>query len=167
MGMGEPMDNYEAVRQSIEVLTADWGLAWSPQRITVSTVGVIPTLKRLLDETRCHVAVSLHSPFSDEREELMPVERAYPIAEVVDMLRRYNWRGQRRISFEYIMFRGLNDDILHAAALCSFLCPWDLFGGKDKGRMTDRRNWESEFNTSIIMEPVIRNISMAIPNHQG
>ncbi|MBQ5509267.1 MAG: radical SAM protein, partial [Muribaculaceae bacterium] len=74
MGMGEPMDNYDAVRQTIDVMTAEWGLAWSPQRITVSTVGIIPTLKRLLDETRCHVAVSLHNPFLEEREAIMPVE---------------------------------------------------------------------------------------------
>lgn len=121
MGMGEPMDNYEAVRQSIEVLTSEWGLAWSPQRITVSTVGVIPTLKRLLDETRCHVAVSLHNPFPVERESIMPVEKAYSITDVVKLLQQYNWRGQRRISFEYIMFRGLNDDIRHASALRSLL----------------------------------------------
>ena len=121
MGMGEPMDNYDAVRQTIDVMTAEWGLAWSPQRITVSTVGIIPTLKRLLDETRCHVAVSLHNPFLEEREAIMPVERAYPIADVVKLLQQYNWRGQRRISFEYIMFRGLNDDIRHASALRSLL----------------------------------------------
>ena len=121
MGMGEPMDNYEAVKQSVEVLTADWGLGWSPQRITVSTVGIIPTLRRLLDEMRCHVAVSLHNPFPDEREEVMPVERAYPITDVIKLLRQYDWHGQRRISFEYIMFRGQNDDIRHAAALTSLL----------------------------------------------
>lgn len=121
MGMGEPMDNYEAVKQSIEVLTSDWGLGWSPQRITVSSVGLIPTLKRLLDEMRCHVAVSLHNPFADEREKIMPVEKAYPIAEVIKLLQRYDWHGQRRISFEYIMFRGLNDDLRHAAGLRSLL----------------------------------------------
>ena len=121
MGMGEPMDNYEAVRQSLEVLTSSWGLAWSPQRITVSTVGIIPSLRRLLDETRCHVAVSLHNAVPAERERLMPVERAYPISDVVALLRQYDWHGQRRISFEYIMFRGINDDIAHAAALLNLL----------------------------------------------
>lgn len=121
MGMGEPMDNFEAVKQSIEVLTSDWGLGWSPQRITVSSVGIIPTLKRLLDETHPHVAVSLHSPFPDEREQIMPVEKAYPIEDVLKLLNQYNWYGQRRISFEYIMFRGLNDDLRHAAALCGLL----------------------------------------------
>lgn len=121
MGMGEPMDNYEAVKQSVEVLTADWGLGWSPQRITVSSVGIIPTFKRMLDEMRCHVAVSLHNPFPEEREAIMPVERAYPIAEVVKLLNQYDWHHQRRISFEYIMFKGLNDDIRHASALCSLL----------------------------------------------
>lgn len=121
MGMGEPMDNYEAVKQSIEVLTSDWGLGWSPQRITVSSVGLVPNLRRLLDELRCHVAVSLHNPFAEEREKIMPVERAYPIADVVRLLHRYDWHGQRRISFEYIMFRGLNDDIRHASGLISLL----------------------------------------------
>ena len=121
MGMGEPMDNFDAVKQSVEVLTSDWGLGWSPQRITVSTVGIIPTLRRLLDEMRCHVAVSLHNPFPSEREEIMPVERAYSITEVVKLLRQYDWHGQRRISFEYIMFGGLNDDIRHASALRSLL----------------------------------------------
>lgn len=121
MGMGEPMDNYEAVKQSLEVLTSDWGLAWSPQRITVSSVGIIPVLKRLLDETRCHVAVSLHNPIPAEREDIMPMEKAYPIADVIKLLKQYNWHGQRRISFEYIMFRGLNDDIRHAAALRNLL----------------------------------------------
>ena len=129
MGMGEPMDNYEAVKQCLEVLCSDWGLGWSPQRITVSTVGIVPALERLLNETRCHVAVSLHNPFAEEREAIMPTERAYPIADVVRLLNRYNWYGQRRISFEYIMFRGLNDDIRHAEALRSLL----YHGSKQSG----------------------------------
>lgn len=121
MGMGEPMDNFEAVKQSVEVLTSDWGWGWSPQRITVSTVGIIPTLRRLLDEMKCHVAVSLHNPFPSEREAIMPVEKAYPIVDVVKLLRQYDWHGQRRISFEYIMFGGLNDDMHHASALRNLL----------------------------------------------
>lgn len=121
MGMGEPLDNYDAIFQSLQVLTADWGLGWSPHRITVSTVGITPMLRRLLDETQVHVAVSLHNPFADERAEIMPMQKAYPIADIISLLKKYNWFGQRRISFEYTMFKGLNDDIAHAAELVRLL----------------------------------------------
>ena len=121
MGMGEPMDNLDNVLHSTEVLTAPWGLGWSPHRITVSTVGIIPGLRRFLGESQCHVAVSLHNPFADEREEIMPMQQAYPIADVVALLRKYDWSGQRRISFEYTMFKGLNDDTRHAAELVRLL----------------------------------------------
>ena len=121
MGMGEPMDNLDAVLRSTEVLTAPWGLGWSPKRITVSTVGIIPGLERFLNESQCHVAVSLHNPFAAERQDVMPMQRAYPIDDVIALLRRYDWSGQRRISFEYIMFRGLNDDTRHAAELVRLL----------------------------------------------
>ena len=121
MGMGEPLDNYDAIFQSLQVLTADWGLGWSPHRITVSTVGITPMLRRLLDETQVHVAVSLHNPFADERAEIMPMQKAYPIADIISLLKKHNWFGQRRISFEYTMFKGLNDDIAHAAELVRLL----------------------------------------------
>lgn len=121
MGMGEPLDNYDAIFQSLQVLTADWGLGWSPHRITVSTVGITPMLRRLLDETQVHVAVSLHNPFADERAEMMPMQKAYPIADIINLLKKYNWFGQRRISFEYTMFKSLNDDIAHAAELVRLL----------------------------------------------
>lgn len=121
MGMGEPMDNLDNVLRSIEVLTADWGFGWSPHRITVSSVGIIPGLHRFLDGSQCHVAVSLHNPFAAERLEIMPMQKAYPIAEVVSLLQQYDWSGQRRISFEYTMFGGLNDDTRHAAELVRLL----------------------------------------------
>ena len=121
MGMGEPLDNYDAILQTLEVLTSDWGLGWSPHRITVSTVGITPMLKRLIEETQVDIAVSLHNPFPDERGKLMPMEKAYPIVRTIELLRRYNWFGQRRISFEYTMFRGLNDDINHATELVRLL----------------------------------------------
>lgn len=121
MGMGEPMDNLDNVLRCTEVLTSPWGLGWSPHRITVSTVGIIPGLRRFLDESQCHVAVSLHNPFAKEREDIMPMQKAYPIADVVALLRQYDWSGQRRISFEYIMFKGLNDDTRHAAELVRLL----------------------------------------------
>ncbi len=121
MGMGEPMDNLDSVLRSTEALTSDWGLGWSPKRITVSSVGVIPGLRQFLEQSQCHLAVSLHNPFADERLELMPMQKPYPIADVVALLKEYDWSGQRRISFEYTMFRGLNDDTRHAVELVRLL----------------------------------------------
>lgn len=121
MGMGEPLDNFGNVMKAIEVLTADWGFGWSPKRITLSTIGVLPNLRKYLDSTRCHLAVSLHNPFPDERAEMMPVQKAWPVREVIDMIREYDFTGQRRVSFEYTMFAGLNDDKRHADALIRLL----------------------------------------------
>lgn len=121
MGMGEPLDNYDNVRRAIEVLTADWGFAWSPKRITLSSIGVIPNLRKYLDETRCHLAISLHDPFPDERRDIMPVQKAYPIEDVVRLLKGYDFSGQRRVSFEYTMFAGLNDTKRHEDALIRML----------------------------------------------
>lgn len=121
MGMGEPLDNYSAVSRAIEVLTADWGFGWSPKRITVSTIGVIPMLKRYLEEQKCHLAVSLHNPLAEERAEMMPGQKVWPVREVVDLIRKYDFSGQRRVSFEYTMFDGWNDDKAHADALIRML----------------------------------------------
>ena len=121
MGMGEPLDNFDAVMRAITVLTAPWGFAWSPKRITVSTIGVLGNLRRYLETCRCHVAVSLHNPFPEERLSIMPVQKAYPAAEVVRLLRQYDFSGQRRVSFEYTMFAGFNDDFAHADALVRLL----------------------------------------------
>ncbi len=121
MGMGEPLDNTDNVLKAIEVLTAPWGFAWSPKRVTLSTIGVLPNLRRFLDESRCHLAISIHNPFPDERLELMPVQKAWPVAEVVRMLKEYDWTAQRRVSFEYTMFAGWNDDKRHADALARLL----------------------------------------------
>ena len=121
MGMGAPLDNPAAVLRAIEVLTAEWGFGWSPTRITLSTAGVTPQLRRLLDTTRVHLAVSLHNPFAEERAAIMPIERAYPIRELVDVLRDYDFTGQRRVSFEYILMQGLNDSPRHLRELCRLL----------------------------------------------
>ncbi len=121
MGMGEPLDNVDNVLRIIEILTSDWGFGWSPKRITLSTIGVLPNLRRFLDSTRCHLAVSLHSPFPDERAGLMPVQKAWPFEEVIDLIREYDFSGQRRVSFEYTMFAGVNDDKRHADALIRLL----------------------------------------------
>ena len=114
MGQGEPMDNLDAVLRATEILTADDGYAWSPKRITVSSVGVKNKLKRFLDESQCHVAISMHSPLHEQRRELMPAEGQMPIEEVVALLRQYDFTHQRRCSFEYICFGGLNDTMVHA-----------------------------------------------------
>lgn len=121
MGMGEPLDNIDAVMTAIEILTASWGLAWSPKRITVSSIGRLKELARLLRETKVHIAISLHVPFSDERRRLMPVEAAYPITDVVALLRQEDWSHQRRLSFEYIMWRDVNDSLRYAAALAKLI----------------------------------------------
>ena len=121
MGMGEPLDNTDEVLRAIEILTAKWGFAWSPTRITLSTAGVAKELPRFLDESKAHLAISLHNPFHDERAEIMPIEKAYPIREVMDILRRYDFTSQRRVSFEYILMEGLNDSPRHIKELCRLL----------------------------------------------
>ncbi|GBU06679.1 50S rRNA methyltransferase [Bacteroidales bacterium] len=121
MGMGEPLDNQTALFQVLEILTASYGYAWSPKRITVSTIGHIPGLKRFLDESECHLAVSIHSPIAEERQKIMPVEKAFPIKDVIEVLQQYDFSHQRRLSFEYILFEGLNDSIIHAKKLVDLL----------------------------------------------
>ena len=123
MGMGEPLDNYKVVASVLEIMTSDYGLAWSPKRITVSTVGPRVGLTRFLEEQRANLAVSLHSPFPEERAEIMPVEGIFPIEEVIETLGKFDFSGQRRLSFEYIVFGELNDDLRHAKALVELIRP--------------------------------------------
>lgn len=121
MGMGEPLDNWDTVKKVIEVLTVPWGLAWSPKRITLSTIGVLPNLKRFLDESRCHLAVSLHNPFPEERLQMMPVQKAWPLQDVINLIRQYDFTAQRRVSFEYTVFDGWNNSPRHAKELIRLL----------------------------------------------
>jgi 23S rRNA (adenine2503-C2)-methyltransferase len=121
MGMGEPLDNIENVLEALEIITSAWGMAWSPTRVTLSTAGVAKNLRRFLNETKVHLAVSLHNPFPQERKEIMPIENAYPIREIADILREYDFTGQRRVSFEYIVMEGLNDSPAHIKELCRLL----------------------------------------------
>lgn len=121
MGMGEPLDNLQPVLNAIEILTASWGLGWSPKRITVSSIGKLKELRSLLDTTKVHIAISLHNPFSAERAAIMPVERAYPIRDVIALLSNYDFSHQRRLSFEYIMWRDVNDSIRYAEALVKLI----------------------------------------------
>ena len=121
MGMGEPFDNPEEVMKSLEILTSDYGFGWSPKRITVSTIGIIPAIIEFLDKSRCHLAVSLHSPFEDERKKLIPIEKVYNLKDVLNTIRRFDIGRQRRVSFEYIMFKGVNDSLRHVNELARIL----------------------------------------------
>lgn len=125
MGMGEPLDNVDELFKVLEILTSSYGYGWSPKRITVSTIGVAKGLKRFLEESECHLAVSLHSPYHEERMSLMPVEKAYPAKGIIDMIKEYDFSHQRRVSFEYIVFKNLNDSPQHAKALICLLSKMD------------------------------------------
>lgn len=121
MGMGEPFDNLDEVLKSTQILTSEWGFAMSPRRITVSSIGIVPGLVRFLNESDCHLAISLHTPFHDERQKLMPVEIAYPLDEVLNEIRNWDFGRQRRVSFEYIVFHGLNDTPAHVREMARIL----------------------------------------------
>ncbi|MDD6863641.1 MAG: 23S rRNA (adenine(2503)-C(2))-methyltransferase RlmN [Prevotella sp.] len=114
MGQGEPMDNLDNVLKATNILTADYGFQWSPKRITVSSVGIKNKLKRFLDESECHIAISMHSPLPEQRQKIMPAERQMSITDIVTLLKQYDFTHQRRASFEYIMFNGINDSMMHA-----------------------------------------------------
>ncbi len=121
MGMGEPLDNLEEVLKSLEIITSDWGFGMSPRRITVSTIGIVPAMKEFLEKSEAHLAVSLHSPFDSERKMLMPIQQVYPLDEVLQEIRSWDFGRQRRVSFEYIMFRDLNDTPRHVRELVRIL----------------------------------------------
>ncbi len=121
MGMGEPLDNMENVIKAIEILTSDYGLAWSPTRITLSTIGIIKHLRTIIEQTKVHLAISLHSPFAIQRAELVPAERTNPVTEIIKILKEYTWYKQRRLSFEYTLFDNVNDSTEHAEALAVIL----------------------------------------------
>ncbi len=121
MGEGEPMDNLDNVLRSLNVMTSAWGCAWSPKRITVSSVGIIKGLKRFIEESDCHLAISLHNPFGSERQEVMPIEKVNRLNDVISLLKQYDWVHQRRVSFEYICWGGENDSVKHANELVRLL----------------------------------------------
>jgi 23S rRNA (adenine2503-C2)-methyltransferase len=121
MGMGEPLDNLPEVLKSLEIITSEWGYGWSPTRITVSTVGITSRIQEFLENTRCHLAVSLHSPFDDERRFLMPIQGTNRVKEVLDIIRNFDFNNQRRVSFEYILFKGMNDSPRHIKELARIL----------------------------------------------
>ncbi len=113
MGMGEPMDNLSGLLKAVEILTAGWGLAISPGNITVSTVGISPGIIEFLGKTRCNLVLSLFSPFSDERQRAIPVEKVYPFVEIIDMMKSFPPDRKRRLSIAYVMIRNLNDTDSH------------------------------------------------------
>ena len=121
MGEGEPLDNINNLLKSLEIMTSDYGCGWSPRRITVSSVGILPNLQRFIEESECHLAISLHNPYSEERADIMPIQKRYPLDSVISVIRRYDFSHQRRVSFEYIMFDGINDSLRHAAQLRKLL----------------------------------------------
>lgn len=121
MGMGEPFDNLDETMKSLEILTSEYGFGMSAKRITVSTIGIIPGMKTFLEQSQCHLAVSLHSPFEEDRKKLMPIQSVYPLKEVLDTIRGFDFSRQRRVSFEYIMFKGLNDTPRHVKELAKVL----------------------------------------------
>jgi len=121
MGMGEPFDNTDETLKSLEILTSDYGPGFSPKKITVSTIGLIPGMQRFIDETQCNLAISLHSPFDEERAQLMPIQNIYPVKQVIDFLKQCDFNKQRRISFEYILFKGINDSKAHINQLARLL----------------------------------------------
>ena len=155
MGMGEPMDNIDAVLDSLKIMTSAWGVGWSPKRISVSTAGVRKGLERFINESECHLAISLHAPLPLQRRELMPAERAWSIVDIVEMLRHHDFSGQRRLSFEYIVFKGINDTERDAKNIVKLLrgldcrinlirfhaIPDSPFQGADEATMTAIRDY--------------------------
>lgn len=121
MGEGEPMDNLDNVLRSLEAMTSPWGCAWSPKRITISSVGINKGLKRFIEESECHLAISLHNPFAVERQNIMPIEKVNHLSDVIALLKQYDWSHQRRVSFEYICWGGVNDTAKHANELVRIL----------------------------------------------
>ncbi len=121
MGMGEPLDNLDEVLKSLEILTAPWGFAMSPRRITVSTIGITPAMLRFLENSEAHLAISLHTPFDEERRKLMPIQQVYPLQEVLSEIRSWDFGRQRRVSFEYILFKDFNDKAAHVNELSKIL----------------------------------------------
>jgi 23S rRNA (adenine2503-C2)-methyltransferase len=121
MGMGEPLDNIGEVLKSLDILTSEWGYGWSPTRITVSSVGLLKSISEFLEKSRCHLAISLHSPFDAERKRLMPVQKTNSVSDILEVIRNFNFNSQRRVSFEYILFKGLNDSESHIRELSRIL----------------------------------------------
>lgn len=121
MGMGEPFDNFNEVMNSLEIITSPWGFNWSPKRITVSTIGIVPAVRKFMEIGSCNLAISLHTPFEDERKKLMPIEKAQPFKEIIKEIKSHDISRYRKISIEYILFKGVNDSAKHVNELAKVL----------------------------------------------
>jgi len=123
MGMGEPLANYPRLTRALTIMTAGWGMAISPRRITVSTVGLVPMMERLLAEFQVNLAVSLHATTDELRDRLAPINRRYPLAELIGACRRLPLKRRNRVMFEYVMLEGVNDSLADARRLVKLLSP--------------------------------------------
>jgi 23S rRNA (adenine2503-C2)-methyltransferase len=121
MGMGEPMDNMKEVLKACEILTAEWGVALSPRNITVSTVGITPEVKEFLSRSSCNLTISLYSPFAQERSSMVPVEKRYPVKDLIDIMKSFPKKKSRRFTLSYMMISNLNDTDSHLEALKNLL----------------------------------------------
>lgn len=122
MGSGEPLENYDAAMKFIDIVTSPESVNIGARHITVSTSGWVPAIRRLADEKRqITLAISLHAPFDELRSSMMPVNRAWNIAQLIDACRYYWKRTGRRLTFEYALIGGVNDDLRHARALADLL----------------------------------------------
>ena len=121
MGMGEPMDNLANVLKACDIMTSEWGLALSPRNVTLSTVGITPGIIKFLLTSDCNLALSLFSPFSEERKGMVPVEKKYPVKRILDILRDYPVEKKRRLSLAYVMINCVNDSDDHLGELISLL----------------------------------------------
>jgi len=145
--MGEPLANYDAVLEAIEILRADWGQGFSPRRVTVSTVGLLPQLERLVRDVPVNIAVSLSATTDEARDALMPVNRRYPLEQLFATCRRLPIAQRRRITFEYVLLAGVNDHaedatrlvhLLHGIRSKVNLIPFNPFEESGFSRPTDR-----------------------------
>jgi 23S rRNA (adenine2503-C2)-methyltransferase len=122
MGMGEPLANYAETLRALEVLTdTSWGVGISPRRITLSSVGLVPQIRRLMDETKVNLAISLHAANDEIRSKLMPVNRKYSLRELIDCCRALPIPRRKRITFEYVLLSGVNDSPADAKSLAELL----------------------------------------------
>ncbi|MBN1804734.1 MAG: 23S rRNA (adenine(2503)-C(2))-methyltransferase RlmN [Sedimentisphaerales bacterium] len=124
MGMGEPLENYDNVVRAVEILNNPKGKNIGIRHITVSTCGIIPAIKKLTDEDlHPRLAISLNAPTDDLRNRLMPINKKYPIAKLLDAVRTYQLKTKDRVTFEYVLIKGVNDSQLHAGQLVKLLRP--------------------------------------------
>jgi 23S rRNA (adenine2503-C2)-methyltransferase len=117
MGMGEPLDNSESVLKACSIITSEWGLAISKRNVTVSSVGITPGIEKFLHNSECNLALSLFSPFPDEREKLVPAEKLHPVMHIINIMKGFPVKNKRRLSLAYVMINGINDSDLHLEEL--------------------------------------------------